>query len=216
MISPDSIANPRYGILYLPTFTFLYLWSAPIPSGMGVFSLFVPDTGVYLFLAGFCFFGGILAQNLFEAIFGPEGPAVNPKFETTSLQHTFALLMDVDAEQISESEMGSILSATFEVLDKVPLSKSVRGLILITFLSAFRLLMLFTALLLGIYLAFGGADFIVGLLFIGTLAMSAQQKVSALFPESGNPESAKHLATPEYKRFENQMVERELDNSRSE
>lgn len=205
MLSPDQLANPKYSILYLPTFTFLYLWTIPEPGQFTILTIPIINTELYPLFAGIALVGAVLAQNFFEAIYGPGGPEENPKYTTTSLKHMFAIAMNIEADRISESKMVNIGSAIREIGRSVPLLKAIRGLTIISIVYALRLLMFYSIILVVYYLWVGQGNFALALLFLGLTIIFIQKYVSKLFPDTGSLESAEYLDTPEYKRFENRI-----------
>lgn len=205
MISPGQLANPKYGVLYLPTFVYLYLWSLPEPGQFYFWFISIPNSELYPVAAVITFVGALLAQNFFEVIYGPVGPKENPKYRTTALKHHFAIAMNVDPDSISESEMVTMRRAMWEIVDKCSPLNAIKGLAIILPIYSLRLLMFYSIFLVGFYLWQLGGDFVLWLLLLGSITMFAQDKVASLFPEVGSPESAEYLDVPEYKRFERNM-----------
>lgn len=210
MLSANQLANPKYGVLYLPVLTLLYLWSIPIPTELVLFPQFLINDTLYLILAGIGFLGALLTQQFLTALFGQDGPEARPKFTTTSLKHLFAISLNIDPSEISESAMTSKYTMVTEILEQGTLRSSIRALILY-FLVWFstRLITLFAIILIAFYLWNGVFDIVLLLLMLGMTTIYFQQYVSKLFPEVHPPESAKYLDTPEYKRWEQALSDRE-------
>lgn len=211
MLSPGQLANPKYGVLYLPTVTFLYLWTIPVPSPSSVFQFLIPNAELYPFFAAIAYVGAIVTQNLFVAIFGPEGPEENPKHKTTALKHTFAILMNIDSDSISESSMTSVPNMIREFKDSVELSNGTRGFLLMIPVYALRLLFLYSIVVLTYYVWSTGGNFALILLFLGTTTIYSQKFISGLFPTTGVVDSAEYLDIPEYKRFEKRLSESQTE-----
>jgi len=203
MLSTDQLANPKYGVLYIPILTLLYLWSIPEPTDLVLFSVTLTNDTLYLILAGIGFVGAQLAQQFFIAIFGRDGPEVNPKWTTTARKHIFAISMNIDPSEISESAMTSILTTVPEILEAGDLGKAVRALILYCLIwFSIRILALFAIILIVFYIWNGVSDIIPILLLLGMLTIYVQKYASRPFPEVHPPQSAEFLDIPEYKRWE--------------
>lgn len=210
MLSADQLANPRYGVLYLPVLALLYLWSIPEPADFILFSVTLTNDTLYLVLSGIGFVGAQLTQQIFISIFGRAGPEANPKRTTTARKHIFAISMKVDPSEISESAMASIQTAIYEILEAGSLRKAVRALILY-FLIWFstRVLAIFSIILIVFYIWNGVSDIIPILLLLSMLTIYVQKYASRPFPEMHPPRSAEFLDTPEYKRWEQALDDHE-------
>lgn len=212
MLSANQLANPRYGVLYLPVLTLLYLWSIPEPADITLLSFTLTNDTLYLILAGVGFIGAQLAQQFFIAIFGRAGPEVRPKRTTTALKHIFSISMKVDPSEISESAMASVLTAIPEILEAGTQRKAVRALVLYSLVWFSTRLLAFFALILSLFYVWNGAtDVVLILLLLGMLTIYVQKYISHLFPEVHPSEAAQFLDTPEYKRWEQALSDFESE-----
>lgn len=203
MLSTEQLATPRYGVLYLPTLTMLYLWSIPDPGHLTIFSITLTNDGLYLLFAGIGFIGAQLTQQFLVVIFGRGGPEVNPKKTSTALKHMFAISMNIDPDEISEAKLTSLIGSIWEISSIGDRRNAIRGL-LMYFVMWFstQVLMLYSIALLAFYLWNGLADIVAILLLLGMATIYVQKYIARLFPSSHPPESADFLWTPEYRRWE--------------
>lgn len=106
MCAATSLGQLSYASFYLPTLGFgalatvqehpfiQYMPQLPLPG------LELGPRLLFYTLAGISFLGAMQAHGLARAIYGPEGPVARPKHKTTQIQHSLAIILKKDAEEI--------------------------------------------------------------------------------------------------------------------
>ena len=101
-MTPGGIGQVSYSSLYLSPLAWGYLYTTDLPPQLATLPVidFLPLELTLLLLTGFTFLGAIQAHGIGRAVYGPDGPITKPKANEVQVRHEFAIIFDVDVEDV--------------------------------------------------------------------------------------------------------------------
>lgn len=106
MCAATSLGQLTYASFYLPTLGFGALATTPdnpVIQYLPQIPFLGPQIGpsiLFYALAGLSFLGAMQAHGIARSIYGPDGPISRPKHKTLQVQHSLAIILKKDADEI--------------------------------------------------------------------------------------------------------------------
>lgn len=205
-VGASGFSDSSFTVMYIPTIAMAFLWSN---SDYSITELSVPLFGTEFtldLLALFtiiCLVGSIQHHSLAKAIFGPSGPAQNPKKSSIAMKAVLRIVLQTDQESsiAKQDERNKIRY----VLDEFQLKNLPK---MLSFFPMYFVQAAINVLLpVYTYLIFfrGLSNFVASILFLSLLTFKIRGLVSKNVPSPNYADS--DLSVPEFEREEDPTPE---------